>query len=210
MNAYKTLQQNAYDEYIIQKSRFIGHAAPVKTVEEALAFLEDIRKEHKSASHNCFAYIIGQNKGIMRYSDDGEPSGTAGKPIIDVMLAQDIADCIVVVTRYFGGILLGAGGLVRAYAHSTALALEAARVCTMYETGRWQLNIAYSFWDRVNHAFQSLPVFIEDTVYTDQVSVKLLLRESDANVTIAELNQITDGKIEIQKDKALFYHPWPD
>jgi len=92
MNTYKTLYTTAQEEYIVQKSRFICHAAPVSSTEDALAYLEEIRKEHRSASHNCFAYIIGQNKGIIRYSDDGEPSGTAGKPIAEVMIAKDVVD----------------------------------------------------------------------------------------------------------------------
>ncbi len=208
MNEYKTLLKNAQTEYVIQKSRFIGHAVPVATADEALAFLDGIKKEHRSASHNCFAYIIGQNKGVIRYSDDGEPSGTAGKPIVEVMMAKEVVNCAVVITRYFGGILLGAGGLVRAYAHSTSLALEAAQVCTMHETGRWCLNIAYPLWDKVQHAFQSLPVMIESIAYTENVQASLLLRESDADSVIEALHQVTDGKLETDKDRELFFYPW--
>ena len=109
--------------------------------EEALAFLEAVRARHRDATHHCYAYIIGRNAGIMRYSDDGEPSGTAGMPIIEVMKARGVVDCAVVVTRYFGGILLGAGGLVRAYSHTCALALDAARVCQMHPTERWLFEV---------------------------------------------------------------------
>ncbi|MBQ8150265.1 MAG: YigZ family protein, partial [Clostridia bacterium] len=165
MKGYKTLLKSASDEVIINKSRFIGYAEPVKTVEEALAFLDRIRTKHKDATHNCYAYIIGQNAGIMRYSDDGEPGGTAGMPIIEVMKARGVVDCAVVVTRYFGGVLLGAGGLVRAYSHTCAIALNAAQVCEMHPTETWMFEVAYPLWDKVQHTLKSLPVRMENTEF---------------------------------------------
>ena len=123
--SYKTLLRRDQDEFIINKSRFIGYGCPCETEEEALAFLKQIREKHADATHNCYAYIIGANMGIMRYSDDGEPGGTAGLPIIEVMKARGVTNCCVVVTRYFGGILLGAGGLVRAYSQGSATAIKA-------------------------------------------------------------------------------------
>lgn len=210
MNAYQTLRGAADAEYIVQKSRFIGHAAPVAGAEGAHSFLETVRHAHRDASHHCFAYVIGKNRGILRYGDDGEPTGTAGKPILEVMTAKAVVDCAVVVTRYFGGILLGAGGLVRAYAHTASLALEAAGVCTMHETGRWQVTVAYPLWDRVEYALRTLPVFVENTTYTDSVSVSLLSRESDAAALIAELLKITDGRLQTIKERDTFFHPWGD
>ena len=124
--SYKTLRAENSAEFVINKSRFIGYGCPCETEEEALAFLARIRQKHKDATHNCYAYIIGLNSGIMRYSDDGEPGGTAGMPIIEVMKARGVVNCAVVVTRYFGSILLGAGGLVRAYAQGSKAALDAA------------------------------------------------------------------------------------
>ena len=208
MNEYLTLQKQVHTDYVVRKSRFIGHAAPVSSTENALAYLEGIRKEHRSASHNCFAYIIGSNKGIIRYSDDGEPSGTAGKPIVDVLASKDVTDCIVVVTRYFGGILLGAGGLVRAYSHTASIALDAAGVCAMHETEKWLLTIAYPLWDRVNHALQSMPAIVESIEYLDIVKLIMFCRVLDADIIYAELMRITDGKIQIRKDPTFFYHPW--
>ena len=208
MNAYKTLRSRAETEYIVQKSRFLCQASPAADAQEALAFLEVIKAQHRGANHNCYAYIIGQNKGIIRYSDDGEPFGTAGKPIVDVMLAKDVVDCVVVVTRYFGGILLGAGGLVRAYAHSATLALEAAEICEMVETARWHLDVAYPLWDRVEHALQALPVIAEQKDFMQSVTVSLILRTCDEDAAMAELMKLTDGRIGIQKEKDLFYHPW--
>ena len=130
--SYKTLREENSAEFIINKSRFIGYGCPCETEEEALAFLARIRQKHKDATHNCYAYIIGLNSGIMRYSDDGEPGGTAGMPIIEVMKARGVVNCAVVVTRYFGGILLGAGGLVRAYAQGSKTALDAAGVVGLF------------------------------------------------------------------------------
>ena len=209
MDAYKTLQKAAVTEYIVQKSRFIGHAAPVTSAEEALAFLEKIRLEHRSASHNCFAYVIGRNQGIIRYSDDGEPSGTAGKPMAEVLLKQDVTDCIVVITRYFGGILLGAGGLVRAYTHTAVLALQEAVICSMHETARWHLDIAYPLWDRVDHAFKTLPVIVENSAYAQNVRVSLLLRVADEEKTLRELMKVTDGKIDTRREEETTFTPWP-
>ncbi|MFH1512113.1 MAG: YigZ family protein, partial [Bacillota bacterium] len=207
MNAYKTLRKSAETEYVVQKSRFIGHAAPVSDANGALLCLETVRQAPRGASHNCFAYIVGRNKGIIRYSDDGEPSGTAGKPIVEVMTAKDVVDCIVVITRYFGGILLGTGGLVRAYAHTASLALDAAGICAMHETVRWQVSVAYPLWDRVENAVKSLPVAVESTEYADFVRLILLCRVSDEEPVIRGLRQITDGKIKAVREELPFFHP---
>lgn len=207
MKAYKTLLKAASDEVVINKSRFIGHAAPVKTVEEALAFLDSIRARHKDATHNCYAYIIGQNAGIMRYSDDGEPGGTAGMPIIEVMKARGVVDCAVVVTRYFGGVLLGAGGLVRAYSHTCALALNAAQVCQMHPTETWLFEVAYPLWDKVQHMLKSLPARLESTEFTTAVTFELSVKAADSELVRAELTRVTDGRIESLLE-AESYSPW--
>ena len=208
MSSYLTLEKQAETEYIVQKSRFIGFAAPVTSAEDALNVLDKIKKNSRDASHHCFAYIIGQNKSVQRYSDDGEPSGTAGKPIIEVMTAKDVVDCIVIITRYFGGVLLGAGGLTRAYAHSTSLALSAAGICTMHETLRLNLQIAYPYWDKVEHALKSLPVIIEKTEYLENVKLSILCRFVDEANIIEELQKVTDGKLAPIRDGEPFFHPW--
>ncbi len=207
MKGYKTLLQKGQEEYIVQKSRFIGYAAPMQTQEEALAFLEQIRQKHKDATHNCYAYIIGQNAGIMRYSDDGEPGGTAGMPIIEVMKARNVVDCAVVVTRYFGGVLLGAGGLVRAYSHSCALALNAAKVCEMHPSQRWLLEVDYPLWDRVQHLLSGLPVTLEQTDFAASVTFGLLVKEQDSEYVLKKLTTITDGKLTSLMTDEL-YSPW--
>ena len=207
MKTYKTLLKAASDEVVINKSRFIGHAAPVKTAEEALDFLGRIRSQYRDASHNCYAYIIGQNVGIMRYSDDGEPGGTAGMPIIEVMKARGVVDCAVVVTRYFGGVLLGAGGLVRAYSHTCALALNAAQVCEMHPTEKWLFEVAYPLWDKVQHTLRALPVRQEGVEFTTSVAFELSMKAADSQTVQAELTRITDGRIEGLLEEES-YSPW--
>ncbi|NLE06207.1 MAG: DUF3795 domain-containing protein, partial [Crenarchaeota archaeon] len=129
MSNYKSIHKYGRDEIIINKSKFIGTAAPVENEEEAVSFIESIRKEFKDATHNCYAYVIGENRNIQRYSDDGEPSGTAGMPILNVINQENLINVAVVVTRYFGGVLLGAGGLVRAYTKGCKIGLESGLVC---------------------------------------------------------------------------------
>ncbi len=193
---YKTLRQEAADEVIINKSRFIGYACPCETEEEALAFLQKIRQKHKDATHNCYAYVIGQNAGIMRYSDDGEPGGTAGLPMMEVLKAQGVVNCCVVVTRYFGGVLLGAGGLVRAYTQGTVIALKAAQVVTMEPSQRYMCEVAYPLWDRVTHALKTMPVQLVGSEFTTAVGFTLLVREKDAEAVLADLRRLTDARIE--------------
>ena len=206
---YKTLKQAASDQFIVNKSRFIGYAAPCESEEAALAFLRSIREKHKDATHNCYAYIIGQNAGIMRYSDDGEPGGTAGMPIIEVMKARGVVNCCVVVTRYFGGILLGAGGLVRAYTKGCVVALNAAQVVTMEESQRILLDIPYPMWDKINYHLQSLPQITESTEFGASVSVTLLVRLKDVDTVIEKLNTLCDGRLDYLPDDVLHY-PWPE
>ncbi|MBQ9264082.1 MAG: YigZ family protein [Clostridia bacterium] len=206
---YKTLKQAAHDEYIVNKSRFIGYASPCETEEKALAFLRAIREKHKDATHNCYAYVIGQNAGIMRYSDDGEPGGTAGLPMMEVIKARGVVNCCVVVTRYFGGVLLGAGGLVRAYTKGCVVALNAAQVVRMEESQKLLFDVPYPLWDRVNHALKSLPVIVEDTAFGASVEATLLIRFKDVAAVTQKLTALTDAKAEYLLLDELHY-PWSE
>lgn len=197
MKPYRTVLKAAGDEQIIQRSRFIGDASPAASAEEALAFLEAVRARHRDATHHCYAYIIGQNAGIMRYSDDGEPSGTAGLPIIEVMKARGVVDCCVVVTRYFGGVLLGAGGLTRAYAHTCAMALDAAGVCVMHPTETWLAEVPYALWDRVRHELAGLPARLESTEFTSAVAFEFSVKAQDSQRVRDCLARVTDGRAEM-------------
>ena len=209
LKPYRTLLKASSDSFIVNKSRFIGYGAPCETEEEALAFLTSIRAKHKDATHNCYAYIIGENAGIMRYNDDGEPGGTAGMPMIEVMKNRGVVNCCVVVTRYFGGILLGAGGLVRAYSHGCAIALNAAQVVRMECTRRVLLDVPYPMWDKVNYALKSLPQITEETSFGVSVSCTVLVRERDVGSVLQSLTSLTDGKIEALETDELHY-PWPE
>ena len=206
---YKTLKREAHDEFIVNKSRFIGYACPCQTEEEALAFLKSIREKHRDATHNCYAYVIGENAGIMRYNDDGEPGGTAGMPMMEVIKARGVVNCCVVVTRYFGGILLGAGGLVRAYSHGCAIALNAAQVVKMQLSRRLLLDVPYPLWDKVSYAMKSLPLLVEDTAFGASVEATVLVRVSDLDEVTQKLTALTDAKAEwLELDE--LYYPWPE
>lgn len=207
MKPYKTVRQAACDTVIINKSRFIGYASPAATEEEALAFLQQVRQQYKDATHHCYAYVIGLNAGIMRYSDDGEPGGTAGMPIMEVLKAQGVVNVCVVVTRYFGGVLLGAGGLVRAYTQGCAIALKAAEVVTMEPSARYLCEVAYPQWDRVRHALKRLPAQLLGSDFTTAVTFTLLMRQGDAPAVLEKLTQLTDGQLEALPEEELFY-PW--
>ena len=195
---YKTLRLSSSDEFVINKSRFIGYACPCETEEEALAFLNEIRTKHKDATHNCYAYVIGRNAGIMRYSDDGEPGGTAGMPIMEVLKAQGVVNCCVVVTRYFGGVLLGAGGLVRAYTSSVKLGLEAAGICDIEEMCVQTWDVDYTHLAKIQNMAGTPGVnggfSIEEIRYTDVVSLDLACVPEDAEGVISQLTNVTAGR----------------
>ena len=173
--SYKTIKQAASAEMIEKKSRFIGYCRPVKTEEEALAFIESIRARHREASHNVYAYILRENN-IMRYSDDGEPGGTAGLPTLEVLRKEGLTDVAVVVTRYFGGVLLGAGGLVRAYGKSARLGVDAAvrvekLLCRVYS-----VKTDYSMYGRLQYAVIEGNYILRDTLFTDGVELRVCVR----------------------------------
>ena len=209
LKPYKTFMRRASDEFIVNKSRFIGYGCPCETEEEALAFLNEIRNRHRDATHNCYAYIIGANMGVMRYSDDGEPGGTAGMPIIEVMKARGVTNCAVVVTRYFGGVLLGAGGLVRAYSQGAAAAVNACGVGVMHPTARYMVEIPYPMLSRVDYFLNSEPVLVEDKSFAAAVTYTLVVRTADEEGFIARLVDLSEGKIEPLRAEEV-YLAWPE
>ena len=209
LKPYKTLIKEAQDAFIVNKSRFIGHGCPCETEEAALAFLARMRAEYRDATHNCYAYIIGPNMGVMRYSDDGEPGGTAGMPIIEVMKARGVTNAAVVVTRYFGGVLLGAGGLVRAYSQGAAAALNASGVGVMHPTARYLMEVAYPMLSRVDYFLKDAPVRVEDKAFTDVITYTLTVRCADEAGFLARVRDISEGAVEPLRYEEL-YMAWPE
>lgn len=195
---YITVHGEASDEVVITKSRFIGYAAPCETEEDALAFLRSVKEKHRDARHHCYAYVIGLNAGVMRYSDDGEPGGTAGLPMMDVLKNVGAVNCCVVVVRYFGGVLLGTGGLVRAYTQGCKIALEAAGLVRMEFSVVLRCRVSYPLWNSVQYALQKLPVQIGETVYTEDVAFELIVREKDSEAVMLQLRNLSDGKISCE------------
>lgn len=170
MNDYKTIKQESADEFIVKKSRFIGYIKPVTTAEQATEFISQIKSKHWDATHNVYAYVLRDGQ-IRRYSDDGEPQGTAGIPVLDVLLKEGLTDCVVVVTRYFGGIMLGAGGLVRAYSHGAKIAVDAGGVITMSLCKIAKVTADYNFYGRLVPLICQNGGIVEDTDFAENVSV---------------------------------------
>ena len=194
---YKTVHEFGQDEVIIEKSTFIGYAKPVKTEEEAVEFINEIKKKHKDARHNAWAYTIGQNMNIQRYSDDGEPQGTAGIPTLEVIKKEDLRDVAVVVTRYFGGIKLGAGGLVRAYTKGAKIGLEAAKIIEKVMFQEVRVRIDYNQLGRVQNEIMNMNYIIKDTIYADNVEIVVYSRLEDVESLVSRMTDITSATAEI-------------
>ena len=207
MDEYLVPTQFGEAEFIEKKSRFIGRIWPVEKEEEALARIQEMKKQHYDATHNCWAYII--RDGAVRFSDDGEPGGTAGMPIIEVMKARGVTNCAVVVTRYFGGVLLGAGGLVRAYSQGAAAALNACGVGVMHPTARYLMEIPYPMLNRMDHFLKGEPVIVEDKGYTDVISYTLIVRCADEEGFLARVTDMSEGRVEPLRVEEM-YLPWPE
>ena len=193
---YITLEREASDSFVEKKSEFIGYARPCKTEEEALAFIAKIRKKHAEAKHTVYAYCIKENN-IMRLSDDGEPQGTAGMPVLDIIRKTGFTDACIVVTRYFGGILLGTGGLVRAYSHAAKLAAEAAHIITYERFTECEVICDYTDYDKIKAVYPSFGLKVDDTVFAQDVTQKLAVRSSEAESLVGTLTELTNGAVLI-------------
>ena len=196
---YKTVMRDGEDEIVEKKSRFIAHVKPVTTEEEALQFIEELKKKYWDARHNCYAFIIGKNAQVVRFSDDGEPSGTAGKPILAVLQNQELRDVVVVVTRYFGGVLLGTGGLVRAYTQSTQVGLNAAQICTMTPMVIITTVIDYTLIGKIKYVLAQNDALVQDEKYGADVTITFGIPSDKKTRLIKELIETTNGKIEYEE-----------
>ncbi|MGN1201997.1 MAG: YigZ family protein [Eubacterium sp.] len=196
MKEYRTVEFESSDEFVEKKSRFIGYVKPVKTQEEAASFINSIKSKHWDATHNVSAYVLRENN-IQRSSDDGEPSGTAGVPVLDVLLKEKLVDVCVVVTRYFGGVLLGAGGLIRAYSHGSKIAVTAGNIITMAPCKVLSASVDYSFYDRLTILLNDLGANIENSEFSDVVTVKFSLKAELVSALSAKLTEQSNGKYRI-------------
>ena len=190
---YLTIRGSGKGEYTEKKSRFLGLALHVESEEEAAGYLEKIRKQYYDARHNCYAWIIGEQKEKIRSSDDGEPSGTAGQPILKVLEGSGCTNVMIIVTRYFGGTLLGTGGLVRAYTRASREALEDAELVRMCLCERFTVTIDYSFLDRVMYYLRQAGIAPDDTLYSDRVGIVLTVRADLAQGVRERITTLTGG-----------------
>lgn len=202
---YLALFEGGEGVIIEKKSRFIATIAPVETVEEAEAFIEKMKKKYWDARHNCHAFTVGVDMPLSRCSDDGEPSGTAGKPMLEVLLGRELHNVAVVVTRYFGGTLLGTGGLVRAY---TQAVLEGLSHCSIVEKKvgcLYDLNMDYTDVGKVQYQIAQMGVFVKDTIYEERVRMEILIPSCEVDRVKKKLLEVTFGRIEMEgKEEAVF------
>lgn len=198
MEGIKYIRGPVTAEIVEKKSRFIANIRPVKSEEEANAFIDAIKKKHYDARHNCSAYIVGTNGEFTKCSDDGEPAHTAGRPMLDILKKAELNDVCVVVTRYFGGILLGTGGLVRAYSDAVKAAIEE---CEIYELSPYQsMHIAtdYSSHGKIEHMAQTNGYILKNIVYTEGVEFDMFIPPAEENSCISALTNLTGGKCRIE------------
>ena len=200
---YKTIDSPVSCSFIEKRSEFIGHLCPVKTNEQAVDFINKIKSEHRKAKHNVYAYIL-RNNNIIRYSDDGEPQGTAGVPVLDVLQKQGLTDICCVVTRYFGGILLGGGGLVRAYSHSASLAVSQSRIMNMFSCFSVKLTMDYDLYGKVCYVLPEFEIKQTGSDFGNKVILNLNVKDKLYDSFLKKLTDITNGKIVIEKLEELY------
>lgn len=198
MEDYRTVQNNAEAEMIEKKSRFIGYCRPVKTQEEAIDFINEIRSMHRQATHNVYAYVLRDNN-IMRYSDDGEPAGTAGVPVLEVIKKEGLTDVAVVVTRYFGGILLGAGGLVRAYGKSAKLGIDAAVRIEKIYCNLYLIRCDYSTYGKLEYAINTEGYILKDCAFENDVCLTVGVKQGQESAFLKTVADISGGSAQVNE-----------
>lgn len=201
---YKTIAQRCEASFVEKKSEFIGYLCPVGTEEQAVAFIEEIRAMHRKATHNCYAYILRENNAA-RHSDDGEPGGTAGVPIYEVLRKEGLVDVCCVVTRYFGGILLGAGGLVRAYTRGAKDAVDAAKIKCMASAAELLVTVDYGLYGRLAQVFADFDARVTNEDFADNVRITLFIREENSQRLKDRLVDICNGSIIVEDVQIISY-----
>jgi uncharacterized YigZ family protein len=198
------VRQEGSSEIVIKKSRFIGHIKPVVTEEEAVKFIEEIKKQHWNATHNCSAYMIGERDQFQKQSDDGEPSGTAGKPILEVIKHQGLKNVVIVVTRYFGGIMLGAGGLVRAYTDGAVVAIDAGKPMDMILHQEVIVEVDYTWLGKLENELRNRQVQMAETEFTDKVRLHCLPLAGESDTFVDWMTDLTQGQGMITKGEVKY------
>ncbi|CAM3776303.1 YigZ family protein [Alicyclobacillus pomorum] len=209
-SSFVTPEVSNEHEIVIKKSRFIGHVVPIKSVEDAEAALERIRTVHKTATHNCYAYRVGLGVPVERFSDDGEPSGTAGKPILEVLRRKPIDNALVVVTRYFGGTLLGASGLVRAYTDATVEVLDHTPMLTCQRMVLVTIRCDYAQYGKFEYELNARDMKMLNKEFTDAVSFQVWLEESTVDKFLEEVSNWSNGQAECVTSEAEYVGIRPD
>lgn len=193
---YFTVFKPAQDSFIEKRSEFIGYISPVSTNDEAVEFINSIKAQHRKAKHNVYAYIL-RNDNISRYSDDGEPQGTAGMPVLEVLKKRGLTDICVVVTRYFGGILLGGGGLVRAYSHAASLACDAADIMHMCLCHKLRISTDYGMYGKISYLLPNFDTITVSSDFGSDVTLEILVLSEKLKPLTDELTEVTNGSVEL-------------
>ena len=202
---YKILKEGGQGEIEEKKSRFIATLTSVESEEAAVSFIESMKKKYWDARHNCSAFVIGKRAELTRCSDDGEPSGTAGRPMLEVLLGEEVRNVAVVVTRYFGGTLLGTGGLVRAYTQAVKAGLAASRIVTMRYGIKLRIGTDYNGLGKVQYILGNRGIEIQESQYTEAVELVVLVPLEDYAAVTKELIEATAGKVVLTKEESLYY-----
>lgn len=205
LERYKTIYEGGQGEITEKKSRFIANVRLVESEQEALAFLEEMKKKYWDARHNCHAYVVGPNRELTRCSDDGEPSGTAGRPILDVILGEDLYNVAIVVTRYFGGTLLGTGGLVRAYSKAAQEGLANSRIMEKQRGLKLQVTADYNGVGKIQYLAGERDIPIIDSQYTETVKLELLVPLDQVGGIRKAITEATSGRAQLQENEEVYF-----
>ena len=205
MASFRTIHCYGCDEIIINKSKFIGYASPINSEDEAIEFINQIRKKHADATHNVYAYVYGDNNNIQRYSDDGEPSGTAGMPVLNVIKLENLKNVVVVVTRYFGGVKLGAGGLVRAYTKGAKIGLDSGIIVDKTLFYSMNIEIDYTLLGKVENELTKANFLIRDKIFGENVVLDILCVEEDIERLKSLILNTTSAKCKITTNDFSYY-----
>ncbi len=203
--SYRVIAREATGEIVEKKSRFIATMVPVSDEDAAAAFLDAMRKRYYDARHNCYAYIIGKDTRTERSSDDGEPSGTAGRPMLEVLRGAGLTDVAAVVTRYFGGVLLGTGGLVRAYTQALQAAVENSEMITMRGGVQYTVSADYTLTGKLQHLFATEGVFVKDTIYSEQVTFCIVIPPALEEKLKKSMIELSSGRLFLEKNGYSYY-----